>query len=200
MKQMPAVLTAVAVLATVSFLPLAAQAETTFKADKAHTQVSFVVRHMMSQVRGSFGDFSATIVKDDANPAASSVDFSIQSASVNTANEMRDKHLRSEDFFFVDKFPEITFKSSKVEKVSDSEYKVTGALTMRGVTKVMTLPVSFLGEMKGMDGKMLAGFAITTKLDRKEFGFNWNKTLDTGGLLLSDEVTVEINIEAKQSS
>ena len=71
---------------------------------------------------------------------------------------------------------------------------------MRGVTKVMTLPVTFLGEMKGMDGKMLVGFSITTKLDRKEFGFNWNKTLDTGGLLLSDEVTVEINIEAKQSS
>ncbi len=113
---------------------------------------------------------------------------------------MRDKHLRSEDFFFVEKFPEITFKSSKVEKVSDSEYKVTGDFTMRGVTKVITLPVSILGEMKTKDGKSIVGFSVTTKLDRKEFGINWNRALDTGGLLLSDEVTVEITMEAKQSS
>jgi len=191
---------ALAVVVTLAFTPVAAQAATTFAADKAHTQVSFVVRHMMSQVRGSFGDFTATIVKDDANLAASSVDFKIQATSVNTANEMRDKHLRSEDFFAVDRFPEITFKSSKVEKVSDTEYNVTGALTMRGVTKVLTLPVTFLGEMKGMDGKALVGYSITTKLNRKEFGINWNKALDAGGFVLSDDVTVEISMEAKQSS
>jgi len=200
MKKIPAVAAAVAILSTLAFAPLAAQAATTFTSDKAHTQVTFVVRHMMSQVRGSFGDFNATIVKDDANLAASSVDFKIQAASVTTANETRDKHLRSEDFFSVEKFPEITFKSSRIEKISDTEYAVTGALFMRGVTKVMTLPVTFLGEMKGMDGKALAGYSITTKLNRKEFGFNWNKTLDTGGLLLSDDVTVEISIEAKQTS
>ena len=191
---------ALAALATIAFAPGAAQAANTYTADKAHTSVGFAVRHMMSQVRGSFGDFSMTIVKDDANPAGSSVDFKIQATSVTTANEMRDKHLRSEDFFFVEKFPEITFKSTKIEKVSETEYKATGAFTMRGVTKVLSLPVTFLGEMKGMDGKSLVGFSVTTKLDRKEFGFNWNKALDNGGLLLSDEVTVEINIEAKQSS
>ena len=191
---------ALAALATIAFAPGAAQAANTYTADKAHTSVGFAVRHMMSQVRGSFGDFSMTIVKDDANPAGSSVDFKIQATSVTTANEMRDKHLRSEDFFFVEKFPEITFKSTKIEKVSETEYKATGAFTMRGVTKVLTLPVTFLGEMKGMDGKSLVGFSVTTKLDRKEFGFNWNKALDNGGLLLSDEVTIEINIEAKQSS
>ena len=158
------------------------------------------IRHMMSQVRGSFGDFSATIVKDDANLAASSVDFKIQATSIDTANENRDKHLRSEDFFFVEKFPEITFKSSKVEKVSDSEYKVTGDFTMRGVTKVVTLPVVLLGEMKTKEGKSIVGFSVATKLDRKEFGINWNRALDTGGMLLSDEVAVEINMEAKQSS
>ena len=191
---------ALAALATIAFATGAAQAANTYTADKAHTSVGFAVRHMMSQVRGTFGDFSMTIVKDDANPAGSSVDFKIQATSVTTANEMRDKHLRSEDFFFVEKFPEITFKSTKIEKVSETEYKATGAFTMRGVTKVLTLPVTFLGEMKGMDGKSLVGFSVTTKLDRKEFGFNWNKALDNGGLLLSDEVTIEINIEAKQSS
>ena len=191
---------ALAALATIALAPRVAEASNTYNADKAHTSVGFAVRHMMSQVRGSFGDFSMTIVKDDANPAGSSVDFKIQATSVTTANEMRDKHLRSEDFFFVEKFPEITFKSTKIEKVSETEYKATGAFTMRGVTKVLTLPVTFLGEMKGMDGKSLVGFSVTTKLDRKEFGFNWNKALDNGGLLLSDEVTIEINIEAKQSS
>ena len=191
---------ALAFLATLAYAPGAAEAASTYTADRAHTSVSFAVRHMMSQVRGSFTDFSMTIVKDDANLAGSSVDFKIQATSVNTASEMRDKHLRSEDFFFVEKFPEITFKSSKVEKASDSENKGTGDFTMRGVTKVLTLPVTYLGEMKGMDGKSLVGFSVTTKLNRKEFGFNWNKALDNGGLLLSDEVTVEINIEAKQSS
>ncbi len=203
MKKMPPVSTAIAtlaVLATVAFAQPVAHAATTFTSDKAHTQVSFVVRHMMSQVRGSFTDVTTTIVKDDANLAAASVDFKIQAASVNTAHEMRDKHLQSEDFFFVEKFPEITFKSSKIEKVSDTSYNVTGALSMRGVTKVVTLPVTFLGEMKGKDGKSTVGYSITTKLDRKEFGINWNRALDTGGLLLSDEVTVEISMEAKQSS
>lgn len=197
MKKMSVVL---AVLGALAFAPLSAQAATTFTTDKAHTQVSFVVRHLMSQVRGSFGDFTATIVRDDVNPAASSVDFKIQATSVNTANEKRDNHLRSEDFFFVEKFSEITFKSSKVEKVSDSAYNVTGALTMRGVTKVMTLPVTFLGEMKEKDGKIRAGYSITTKLNRKEFGINWNNALDNGGFVLSDDVTVEISIEATQTS
>ncbi|MBP7587451.1 MAG: YceI family protein [Thermoanaerobaculia bacterium] len=192
--------TVAAVLATLAFSSGAAQAASTYTADKAHSSVGFSVRHMMTQVRGTFGDFSGTIVKDDANLAGASVEFKIQATSVDTANEMRDKHLRTEDFFFVEKFPEITFKSTKIEKVSDTEYKATGEFTMRGVTKVLTLPVTFLGEMKGMDGKPLAGFSVTTKLDRKEFGINWNKTLDAGGLLLSDEVTVEISIEAKQSS
>lgn len=200
MKKMPALTAALAVLATLALAPQAAQAATTFTADKAHTQVSFVVRHMMSQVRGSFGDFSGTIVKDDANVAASSVEFTIQAKSIDTANEMRDKHLQTEDFFFVEKFPEITFKSTKVEKVSDTELKVTGNFTMRGVTKVITLPVTMLGEMKGKDGQTTAGFSVTTKLDRKEFGINWNRALDNGGVLLSDEVTVEISMEAKQSS
>ncbi len=200
MKKIPALALSLAVLATVAFQPVAAQAATTFAADKAHTQVSFVVRHMMSQVRGSFGEFSGTIVRDDANLAASTVEFTIQAKSIDTANEMRDKHLQAEDFFFVEKFPEITFKSTKVEKVSDTELKVTGDFTMRGVTKVITLPVTLLGEMKGKDGKATAGFSVTTKLDRKEFGINWNRALDNGGVLLSDEVTVEISMEAKQSS
>ena len=133
--------TVAAVLATLAFSSGAAQAASTYTADKAHSSVGFSVRHMMTQVRGSFGDFTGTIVKDDANLAGASVEFKIQATSVDTANEMRDKHLRTEDFFFVEKFPEITFKSTKIEKVSDTEYKATGEFTMRGVTKVLTLPV-----------------------------------------------------------
>lgn len=197
MKKMSA---ALAVFGVLAFAPVAAQAATTYTADKAHTQVTFVIRHMMSQVRGSFADFSATIVKDDTNPAASSVDFRIQAASIDTGNEARDNDLRSDNFFSVAKFPELVFKSSKVEKISDSEYQVTGELSMHGVTKVLTLPVAFLGEMKGIDGKPRAGFSVTTKLNRKDFGINWNKVLDNGSFLLSDDVTVEISIEAKLSS
>ena len=211
MKKLSAVAATVAVFAALAVAPVAAQtapavapaaARTaiTYTADNAHTHVGFTVRHMMSQVRGSFRDFSATIVKDDANLAASSVDFKIQATSIDTANDNRDKHLRSEDFFFVEKFPEIAFKSTRVEKVSDSEYKVTGDFTMRGVTKVVTLPVVLLGEMKTKEGKSIVGFSVATKLDRKEFGINWNRALDNGGVLLSDEVAVEITMEAKQSS
>lgn len=191
---------AIAVVASFACAPRAALGASAFSADKGHSEVSFVIRHMMSQVRGTFHDFSATIVKDDANPAASSVDFRIQAATVDTNNEMRDKDLRGENFFAVDKFPEITFKSTKIEKVSDGEYNVTGELTLRGVTKVLTLPVSFLGVMNGIDGKPRMGFSLTTKLDRKEFGIVWNKALDNGSFLLSDDVTIEISIEAKPSA
>ena len=200
MKKFPAVAATLVALATAVFLPIAAEAASTFSADKGHSQVGFSIRHMVSQVHGSFRDFSGTIVMDDANPAASSVEFRIQAASVDTNNEMRDKDLRSENFFSVAQFPELTFKSSKIEKAADGDYNVTGELSIHGVTKVVTLPVSFLGVMNGIDGKPRAGFSLTTKLNRKDFGINWNKVLDNGSFLLSDEVTVEINIEAKQSS
>ncbi|MGE0639009.1 MAG: YceI family protein [Thermoanaerobaculia bacterium] len=190
-------------LTTLTMLALAAlpvDAATTYTADKNHSDVSFKIRHLMSPVRGRFTDFSATIVKDDANPANSSVSFTIEAASVETGVTDRDRHLRSDDFFAVEKNPQITFTSSNVEKVSDDIYNVTGKLTMRGVTKVITLPVTFGGEMKDPGGRTRAGFSTEITLNRKEFGINWNKALDNGGYLLADEVKAEISLEVKAES
>jgi polyisoprenoid-binding protein YceI len=168
----------------------------TFKSDPAHSEVGFVVRHFVSKVRGRFRDFSAVIVKDDQDPSRSSVEFTIQVASIDTGVEKRDNHLRSADFFDAANYPQITFRSTRVEKVSDSEYRVTGDLTMRGVTKVVTLPVTYAGEMPDGFGGVRAGFSTTTTLNRQDFGIKWNKQLDTGGYMLSDEVEVEIDLEA----
>lgn len=174
-----------------------ASAATTFVVDANHSDVSFQIRHLMSKVRGLFREFSGTIVRDEADPSKSSVEFRIVAASVDTRNESRDNDLRSEEFFDVAKYPEITFKSTAVEKVSENEYRVTGEFTMHGVTKVLTLPVAFTGEMKDARGTTRAGFAVETRIDRKEYGINWNRALDNGGYLLSDEVDIEITIEAK---
>ena len=153
MKRLTAATTAIAtltVLATVACLTPAAHAATTFTADKAHTSVSFAVRHMMSQVRGSFTDFSMTIVKDDANLAGSSVDFRIQATSVNTASEMRDKHLRSEDFFFVEKFPEITVLVTGMTPAGENTVDLTATMAIRGAT--LPLPLTATINRLVLDG------------------------------------------------
>lgn len=169
-----------------------------FKVDKAHSQAEFRVRHMMSSVTGRFNDFDATIDLNRANPAASKVEFTIQAASINTANENRDKHLRSADFFEVEKYPTIRFASTKITPAGKDRYDVTGKLTIRDVTKDVTLPVTFLGFGKDPWGNERAGFEIETTLNRKDYGLNWNKALDQGGFLLADDVKVLINIEAVQ--
>lgn len=175
-------------------------AAVTYTADVKHSDVSFKIRHLMSPVRGRFGAFEATVVRDDANPAASSVTFKIDAASIDTGVADRDKHLRSDDFFAVDKHPQITFQSKAVEKVANDKYKVTGDLTMRGVTKVITLDVNLDGEMKDPGGVQRVGFSTSTTLNRKEFGINWNRALDAGGFLLADEVLAEISLELQQKN
>jgi polyisoprenoid-binding protein YceI len=175
--------------------PLFAQASPeTWSVDKAHSTATFKVRHMMANVVGQFRDFDGTINIDRANPAQSSVEFTIQSTSIDTGNGNRDEHLRSADFFDAAKFPTISFKSTAVAKKSETEYAVTGDLTMHGVTKRVTLPVSFLGFGKTARGEK-AGFEIETTVNRKDFGIVWNKTLDEGGLLLGEDVKVTINLE-----
>lgn len=186
---------AAAALALALAVPATA-ATTTYSLDPAHSSVGFKVRHFVSKVPGQFTDFSATIVRDDENLANASVEFTIQAKSIDTGNDKRDEHLRSADFFDVANHPLISFKSQKVEKVSDSLYRVTGPLTMRGVTKVVTLDVEFAGEIKDPWGGTRAGLSTSTKLDRKEFNILWNKALDTGGFMLSDEVEVAIELEA----
>lgn len=186
--------------ATLALPPTATATTTTYTVDPTHSDVGFSVRHLISKVRGEFTDFSADIVKNDADPAASRVDFRVRVASVDTGNEKRDDHLRSPDFFDASTHPEIVFQSRRVERLSANEYRVTGDLTLRGVTKVVTLPVSFGGELSDPWGNVKAGFSTSIVLDRQEFGIKWNQTLDQGGVMLGDEVRVDIDLQVKKTS
>lgn len=183
----------------VTFLLAAAPlfAADTFVIDKAHSAATFKIKHMMANVTGRFAEFSGTVNADRETPANSSVEFTIHTASITTATPDRDKHLRSSDFFDVEKYPTITFKSVKVvpTKAPDT-FNVSGDLTMHGVTKRITLPVVFNGIARDPKGNERAGFELNTTLNRKEYGITWNKTLDPGGFLLSDDVIITIDIEA----
>ena len=187
--------TTVATLALLVGLAGIASAADTWTIDKAHSEVNFKIKHLMSKVSGRFADFDATITTDFNNLGASGVTFTIQAASIDTANADRDKHLRSPDFFDVEKFPTITFTSSKITKTGDDSFDVTGILTMHGVSKEITLPVTFLGAGQDPWGNTKAGFEVETRLARQDYGIVWNKALETGGFLLGDEVEVTINLE-----
>ncbi|MGZ4777880.1 MAG: YceI family protein [Thermoanaerobaculia bacterium] len=178
-------------------LPLFAD---TWTIDKNHSEANFRVRHMVSKVSGRFNDFAGVINADPKNASASSVQFAMKTASVDTGNADRDKDLRTANFFEVDKYPEITFKSTSIKPSGKKDvYDVTGDLTMHGVTKRITIPVEFLGSAKDPWGNERAGFTLSTTLNRKDYGINWNKALDNGGVLLGEDVDININIEAVKS-
>ncbi|HET7436094.1 MAG TPA: YceI family protein [Thermoanaerobaculia bacterium] len=185
----------IALAAALPVLAADAPAPQTFSIDKAHSDVSFRVRHMMSNVRGAFDDFDGMINIDRTNLANSTVNFTIQAKSVDTRNENRDNHLRSGDFFDVEKFPTITFKSKKITAAGKDQYNVVGDFTMHGVTKEITIPVRSFGFANDGRGGVKTGFEITTTLNRKDYGIVWNKAIDNG-TLLGDDVEVAINIEA----
>lgn len=166
--------------------------------DKGHSDVSFKVRHFVSNTTGRFGDFEGTIVADAEKPQASTVEFKIKSASIDTDNADRDKHLRSADFFDAEKFPELTFKSTKVQPAGTNKFNVTGDLSIHGVTKQVTLPVTFLGSMKLPNGSEKGGFETSTVLNRKDYGLMWNRAIESGGFLLGDDVTITINLEVNR--
>ena len=187
-----------AALASVLALASPALAADTYQIDKSHTTVGFQVRHIFTMLGGKFQDFSGTIKVDKAKPESSSVEFTIQAASIDTNNEKRDGHLRSPDFFDAAKFPTLSFKSTKVVAKGKDMLEVTGDFTMRGVTKSITIPVTFLGEGKDPWGNEKMGFETSTTLDRKDYGINWNKALDQGGALVGDEVKVQISVEANK--
>ncbi|HYO15981.1 MAG TPA: YceI family protein [Thermoanaerobaculia bacterium] len=184
-------------LATLVAIP--SFAADTYAVDASHSAVSFQVRHLVTNVRGRFNDFNGTINLDPANLEKSSVEFRVKAASIDTANEDRDKHLRAEDFFHVEKYPEITFKSTSIKKTGKDTYAVTGDFTMRGVTKRITLPVTYLGTARDPWGKDKAGFETATTLDRKEYGIVWNAAVDNGGVILGDDVKIAINLEANKA-
>jgi len=172
----------------------------TYRVDPAHTSVLFRVRHLFTTVAGRFQTFDGRIVYDEKQPTQAKVEGTIDAASIDTNVKKRDDHLRSADFFEVEKYPKITFQSSGVSDLdtSGTKGKMQGTLTMHGVTKPVVLEVSFLGKGKDPGGKQRAGFHATTTVDRKQFGLTWNKALESGGLLVGDEVTIEIDIEAVQ--
>ena len=178
---------------------VAAQAQSaSWKIDNAHSEADFAIKHMaISTVHGSFRGVSGVIHFDGANVGKSSVDATIDIASVDTGVGARDTHLKSADFFEVARYPTMTFKSTSIAK-SDSGYAVTGDLTLHGVTKSVVLQLETPGkEETGMDGKSLhRGFTAHTTLNRKDFGLNWNGTLKSGDAALGDEVRIEIDIEA----
>jgi polyisoprenoid-binding protein YceI len=175
---------------------LTVNAQTTWKIDVAHSNVMFNVSHMViSEVIGNFKDFDASLAQNGNDLEGSKLTAKIKVNSIDTDNEGRDKHLRSADFFDTEKYPEITFVSKSFEKVKDNSYKITGDLTMRGVTKTVVLDTKFNGQMNDPWGNTKAGFKATTTINRKDFGLAWNKTLETGGLLVGEDVGIVINAE-----
>lgn len=166
-----------------------------YTVDRAHSEAAFQVRHILTKVRGTFRDFAGTIDFNKANPEQSTVEFRIKAASIDTGIQKRDDHLRSPDFFDVATHPEIVFKSTKVVPKGGNVFEVTGDFTMRGVTRSITLPVTFLGEQKfGKSAK--AGFETAITINRKDYGLTWNRALESGGVLVGEEVQIEINVEA----
>lgn len=176
----------------------AAFSQDVYNVDKVHSEVTFRVRHFVSKVSGRFDDFSGAISIVPGKPAASSVEFAIKTASINTANPARDNHLKSADFFDAEKNPEITFKSTKITPVDADTFNVTGIFTMHGTAKELTIPVDFGGTVTDQRGTEKAGFSLATKLNRKDYGIVWNQTLDSGGMMLGDDVEITVNIEANK--
>ena len=184
---------ALAAVLTLASVPALAQ---TWTADPAHSTVGFQVRHMMiSNVKGSFDKFAATVEGNPADPSTAKISATIEVATVNTREPKRDDHLRSGDFFDAAKFPQMTFTSTKVEKVSATKAKVTGNLTLRGVTKPVTLDVEYTAPVKSPWGQTVVGANATGKINRQDFGVAFNKALEAGGVLVGDEVTIQLELE-----
>jgi polyisoprenoid-binding protein YceI len=168
----------------------------TYKIDKSHSEAIFQVRHLVTKVRGRFSDFEGAIEYNDADPQQSNVHFTINATSIDTAEPDRDKHLRSADFFEVDKYPQITFVSKRIAKRGAETFDVTGDLTMHGVTKEIVLPVAHLGKAKDPWGNERLGFEAETTINRKDYGLHWNAALETGGFLVGDDVKISLQIQA----
>lgn len=188
---------ALAIALVLSASAVAFAATETFVFDKSHSQVAFRVRHWLTKFEGRFNEYEGKIWLDRSKPADSKVEFTIQSASIDTGNERRDNHLRSADFFEVEKYPTITFKSTKVEPKGKDLYDVTGELTMHGVTKVLTVPVRHTGFLN-LGKQEKAGFEVTIPINRKDFGITWNRTADQGGVMLGDDVEITVLVEANK--
>jgi len=169
----------------------------TYTLDPAHSRFGFVARHaMVTKVRGAFNDVEGTATIDGANPANSGASITIRTASVDTRNEQRDQHLRTNDFLDVETYPTITFTSTGVQHAGGNDFSVTGDLTIRGVTKPVTVPLEFQGAATDPFGNARIGFEGSLVINRKDWGVNWNAALEAGGVLVSEKVTLEFEISA----
>lgn len=169
----------------------------TYAIDPTHSRIGFVARHaMVTKVRGSFNEFEGSGSFDAEHPESSKLELTIEAASIDTRNADRDAHLRSNDFFDMEAHPEITFASTAVEELGDAEYRVTGDLTIKGVTNPVTVDLEYTGSAVDPFGNQRIGFEGTTTVNRKDWGVNWNAALETGGVLVSDKVTLEFDVSA----
>jgi polyisoprenoid-binding protein YceI len=180
-------------MSTVSVTP--AVGATTWNIDNSHTLAEFSVRHLMiSTVKGRFGEVSGKVVADDADPSRAQIEATINVASIDTREAQRDAHLRSADFFDAENFPTLTFRSTRIEKAGD-DFKVTGDLTIRGTTREVVLDVTSEGRVKDPWGGERAGYSAKTKIKRSDFGLTWNMALETGGVVVGDEIKIALEVE-----
>ena len=175
-------------------------AQTKWNVDNAHSSVKFTVTHLViSEVEGYFKNFNGTISSNTTDFADATVDFSVDINSVNTDNEMRDKHLKSDDFFNAEQYPSMTFKSTSFKKVSGNKYKLTGNLTIRNITKVVTFDVTYGGSVKDPWGNIKAGFKATTVINRFDYNLKWNNVTEAGGAVVGKDVTIDLKLEFAQA-
>ena len=173
---------------------------TTWKIDKAHSEIKFKVKHLVvSTVTGQFNEFDATIKSDKPDFSDAKISFEADINSIDTKSEQRDGHLKSADFFDAENYPKLTFVSKSIEKKSDSDYKVTGDITIRGTKKEITLDVIYNGTVKGFGNIEVAGFEITGKLNRFDFGLKWNTLTEAGGIVVGEEIKIDIAVELNKA-
>lgn len=169
----------------------------TYTIDPAHTRLGFVARHaMVTKVRGSFKELEGTASGDGQNPESAKVNVTVQANSFESGNEQRDEHVKSADFLNAEQFPTLTFTSTKVTVVDEDTLEITGDLTIMNTTREITIPFDFNGQAKDPFGNERIGFEGKTKISRKDFGLTWNAALETGGVLVSDDVQLEIEVSA----
>jgi len=167
-----------------------------YEIDHSHSSIGFAVKHLMvSTTKGKFNDYQGSIQFDPENLAESKIEVTVNAGSIDTDNEQRDNHLKSPDFFEVDKFPEISFKSKRIEKSGDI-YSIVGDLTIKGVTQEIEIPVNISGPIMSPLGKQVIGISGETTINRQSFGVNWNKVMDNGGLVVDDFVKIQVEVEA----
>ena len=174
----------------------ATSTKTTYSIDKAHSEVTFQVRHLLTKVRGRFADFEGTIQYDEARPEDSAVNVTIQATSIDTTEKDRDTHLRSADFFEVEKFNTLTFQSRSIARKGPNQFDLAGDLTIHGMTRQVSFDVEFLGKAKDPWGNERIAFEAETTVNRKDYGLHWNAALETGGFLVGDDVKISLSIQA----